>query len=247
MSIYRILLRDHCNCSSMLAALIVFLFFNGTSFAQSFVNPSFEADAWGPCTSNCSPAFEICANGWASSPNNPPSGYALQIHIPSPNNCGEGPTPCGNQFVVLDSSTANPGEAWIEQTISGFQVGVPLKLEFAISSEFTFASQIAVTLTNATPSGPTVFAAPVRTSQLWDTWAPQTLVFTPTATTVTFRFTHVTTAPGGSGVGLDCINLTSTTCPGCPAVSTWGLSVLAFLFLGGVALKFGRRRLETRN
>jgi len=191
---------------------------SGSSLAQSFNNPSFETDAWPVGFVSDCVAPPITVSQWTYNKN---GGYGGHVHNGSPN---YGPTPFGDQFILLDGGTtaANPscrlGDAYVEQTVSGFVVGLPYQLSFSISSEASgFPSQaisrIAVTLTGATKTGPVVFSAAGRGPGLWDTWVNRTLNFTPTTTAVTFHFEHIDPIPliDYNGVGLDNLAIN----PGC--------------------------------
>ncbi|MBI1802866.1 MAG: T9SS type A sorting domain-containing protein [Ignavibacteriae bacterium] len=190
--------------------------------AQTFVNGSFEIDSWAPGYSSDCTGPPISITGWNYVKN---GGYGSVFHNSAP----YGPTPYGNQFINLDGGVlgyCGPGNSYVEQTVAGFTPGQSYQLSFFISSEASQGtnspiSRIAVTLTGATPAGPTIRSA--AGGDLWNTWVPQTIPFTVTALSgmVTFHFEHVDPSPliMYNGVGLDSIGVSVTACDPVQATS----------------------------
>jgi hypothetical protein len=117
-----------------------------------------------------------------------------------------GPTPYGNQWVILGDYGGDG--SWIEQAVSGFTVNTSYTLSFAIASEEPGGggSTICVSLTAGSCSTGTDFSAPLRGSNYWDTWGTDTLIFTATASTMTIHFEGVPNAVAYD-VGLDNVQI----------------------------------------
>ena len=111
--------------------------------------------------------------------------------LPNSNTYGAGPTPYGNQWVILGDFGADG--SWIEQAVSGFTIGQSYTLSFAIASELQGGggSTICVSLTAGDCSTGTDFSAPLRGANFWDTWGTRSLIFTATSTTMTIHFEGV--------------------------------------------------------
>src|SRR5690349_19459363 len=99
----------------------VLLLVSGAMAAPSFVNNSFEVDS---------------TNGFQSV--NPTGWTTFRIGAPPYliNNNTYGNTPYGNQFLALGGVEDNAA-SWIEQTVSGFNVGQTYTLSWGQSSEYT--------------------------------------------------------------------------------------------------------------
>jgi hypothetical protein len=117
-----------------------------------------------------------------------------------------GPTPYGNQWVILGDYGGDG--SWIEQAVSGFTVNTSYTLSFAIASEEPGGggSTICVSFTAGSCSTGTDFSAPLRGGNYWDTWGTDTLIFTATAGTMTIHFEGVPNAVA-LDVGLDNVQI----------------------------------------
>lgn len=122
------------------------------------------------------------------------------------NTFNAGPTPYGNQWVILGDFGADG--SWIEQSIGGFNIGQSYTLSFAIASENPGGggSDICVSFTAGSCATGTDFAAPLRGANFWDTWGTRSLIFTATAATMTIHFEGVPNAVAFD-VGLDNVQI----------------------------------------
>jgi hypothetical protein len=147
----------------------------------AFVNGSFEADTFsfnGTLSLGCGNTL----TGWTTQCS--PDGV-YPWGLPNSNVYNAGPTPYGNQWVILGDYGL--GGSWIEQTVSGFNIGQSYTLNFALSSEERGpGSQIQVSFPTGSGTSSMDFTAP--NAQLWNNWAMDSMNFVASASSVTIRF-----------------------------------------------------------
>src|ERR1039457_7135504 len=178
-------------------------------------NGSFEADTFAS-SGTLGLGCQNTLTGWVAHCS-PDSTYPWGL--PNTNTYSAGPTPYGNQWVILGDYGGDG--SWIEQAVSGFTVDQSYTLSFALASEQPGGggSTICVSFTAGSCATGTDFSAPLRGANYWDTWGTDTLVFTATAPTMTIHFEGVPTAVAYDG-GLDNVQIlggTSTV----PEPATW--------------------------
>jgi hypothetical protein len=169
--------------------------------APTVANGSFEAD-----TFSFSGTLGLgCGNtltGWQTqcSPD--------QIYpwgLPNSNTYNAGPTPYGNQWVIVGDF--GQGGSGIFQTVTGFNVNQTYTLNFALASEDPGAGAlILVSFPTGSSTGSQIFAAPLRGANFWDTWGSFSYNFVATATSVTIRFDGL--AGSGFDPGVDNVSIT---------------------------------------
>jgi hypothetical protein len=195
-----------------------------------FVNGSFESPATGSVETN--------PDGWIV---HRVAGGQLPLlfnHTVVP----LGPTPYGNQFLVLAIDDADQA-SWIEQTVGGFVPGDLYRLTVAHASEntldglrVTFAGNSA-TLASTTD---TSIAPPSLGGCCWRTWSDYLLFFTANDSDVTFHFQGV---PGTSSGNVAIDNLRLTHLPSAPAAVPEPASVVLLVSLVvGMSGMLRRRR-----
>jgi dockerin type I repeat protein/uncharacterized protein DUF642 len=198
------------------------------------VNDSFEAD---PCTSTTAgQKLGLVGNavtGW----NIPASDGTYPWCLQNVNIYGAGPTPYGNQWLVL-GEVARGIPYTIQQTLTGLNPGGTYMLSFAIASESNCCSIAEVSFPSGSSTAAQTFTAPA--SVLWKVWATKTMNFTATSSSVTLQFKNLVSAQtGGFDLGLDNVSVTTTgqatgstpitlvdgntTCASCQAVQPVGL------------------------
>jgi hypothetical protein len=165
-------------------------------------NGSFEADtfaAGGTLGLGC----QNTLTGWVAHCS-PDSTYPWGL--PNSNTYNAGPTPYGNQWVILGDYGGDG--SWIEQAVSGFTVDQSYTLSFALASEQPGGggSTICVSFTAGSCATGTDFSAPLRGANYWDTWGTDTLTFTASASTMTIHFEGVPNAVAFD-VGLDNVQI----------------------------------------
>ncbi len=155
---------------------------SAVAFADpTIANGSFEADTFsfnGTLSLGCGNTL----TGWTTQCS--PDGV-YPWGLPNSNTYSAGPTPYGNQWVILGDY--GQGGSWIEQTVSGFSIGQSYTLNFALSSEYVGpGSQIQVSFPTGSGTSSMDFTAP--SAQLWNNWAMNSMNFVASASSVTIRF-----------------------------------------------------------
>jgi hypothetical protein len=184
------------------ATLAVIGFPLAAGAAPTVANGSFEADTF----SSGGTLGLGCGNtltGWTAqcSPDN-----TYPWGLPNSNTYNGGPTPYGNQWVILGDFGADG--SWVEQAVSGFTVGQSYSLSFAIASENPGGSGSTLCVTFAPGDAGdscttgSLFNAPLRGANYWDTWGTDSINFTATTSTMTIHFQGVPNAVS-LDVGLD--------------------------------------------
>lgn len=136
------------------------------------------------------------------------------------NSLGAGPTPYGNQWLVIGETGADGGtgpfDYTIQQTVGGLVPGQTYTLSFAIASEEFCCSQIEVSFLSGSSTGPMAFTAPAGLN--WGNWATESMSFLATGSSATLQFKDLAVgAPGGPFAGAD-VGLDNVVIEGTPAV-----------------------------
>jgi hypothetical protein len=167
--------------------------------APTVVNGSFEADTFsfgGTLGLGCGNTL----TGWQTQCS------ADQIYpwgLPNSNQYGAGPTPYGNQWVIVGDY--GKGGSGIFQTVTGFNIGQTYTLNFALASEELGAGALVqVSFPTGSSTGSLIFAAPI--GFLWNNWGTYTDPFVATASSVTIRFDGL--AGTGFDAGIDNVYIT---------------------------------------
>ncbi len=187
--------------------------------APTIVNGSFEADVF----SASGYGYSIGLGGV-----NPLTGWTtLNIGeypwgLQNQNAFGAGPTPFGNQWVVV--GYYGMGGSWIQQVVSGFTVGQTNTLSFALSSEDEAATLAQVSFPSGSSTPAQTFVGPP--AFLWDTWRIFSMNFVATSTTVTIRFTGLA-GLYGDDPGIDNVIIRSN---GCAPPYLYGAAVSSSTF-----------------
>lgn len=161
-----------------------------------FLNGSFEADSTSGFDSACSTGL---------------TGWTVHCVVDPPyliNNSTYGNTPYGQQFVAI-GGVEDGGTSYIEQVVSGFNVGDTYSLTWGQSSEFTSADQLRVSFTSGSSTPSQVFTSVPYPGGggFWDTWQTETMTFVASATSVGFHFQGVP-GSGSYEVGVDNFQIT---------------------------------------
>jgi hypothetical protein len=198
--------------------------------APSITNGSFEADDWSAGLVGDLPGAGGGVTGWTivgpAGGDVHPEGRA--------NGFGAGPTPFGDQWVVLGGYGL--GGNYIEQTVFGD--GGEYKLTFSISSEDNggidglsgIGANVLVSFPGSLVPSAGYTAPPSTGFQGWDVWGTFTYAFLAPAGPLTIRFTDLGSTTFND-IGLDNVSLRV---PLPPAVLLLGL--------GTAALALSRRR-----
>lgn len=195
------MLKNILGTFQAVTAFFFFAAFSLQAFAASptFINGSFEENQFDPNgTYNVGGTARL--NGWTAFVRDPyPWG------IPNANTVGAGPTPYGNQWVVI--GYYGTGGTWIQQTVSGFTTGEIYTLNFALASEESFApgATVLVSFPSGSNTASEIFTAPSTGALRWNTWATYSKKFLATSTSVTFRFSGL--AGPGADIGLDAVSI----------------------------------------
>jgi hypothetical protein len=129
--------------------------------------------------------------------------------LPYPNVYNAGPTPYGNQWVIVGNH-CDEGISWIEQTINT-TVGQAYTLSFALASEEGGSgAQVVVSFPTGSSTTSQTFTAPPRVTNFWDTWATSSMDFTADSASATIRFTSVPVSESeGCDAGIDNVAVTA--------------------------------------
>ena|ERR1700739_4845657 len=206
----------------------LFGFATGARASTVFVNGSFEADS--------TTGFQHVSTltGWTVFSTGAPP-YLI-------NNATYGNTPYGNQFLALGGIEDN-ASSYIEQTVTGFNVGDTYQLSWAQSSEFTSSDELMVSFTTGSSTPGQIFtSAPFPGgSEFWFTWQTMTMDFIPDAGAVTFHLQGVPNS-GSYEVGVDNFQLTDLTGSTVPEPSSVTLFGTGLIGLVGLLRKNWRGR-----
>lgn len=190
----------------------------------TFVNGSFEAD---PTT-----GFQHVSSltGWTVFSTGAPP-YLI-------NNAVYGNTPYGNQFLALGGVEDN-ASSYIEQTVSGFNVGDTYQLSWGQSSEYVSSDQLQVSFVSGSSTPSQIFTSVPYPggSQFWFNWQTMTMDFTPTSGSVDFHFQGVPNS-GSYEVGVDNFQLTDlSTQTNVPEPSSLVMLGFGLIGLAGLRLR----------
>ncbi len=166
------------------------------------VNGSFEADTFG-YNGTLDLGGTNPLTGWTTLHNG-----TYPWGLPYPNYFTAGPTPYGNQWVIVGDY--GNGGTWIEQTLNGLTPGHTYNLNFAAASELPNGggqSLLGVSFPSGSNTPGQTIAAPLTQVNYWDTWASFSVSFTASNSSVTFRFTGLA-ASFGSDPGIDNVSVT---------------------------------------
>jgi hypothetical protein len=173
-----------------------------TANTDLITNGSFEADPF-----NYNGTLDLGGSnpltGWTTLSNG-----TYPWGLPYPNSYNAGPTPYGNQWVIVGNYCGDG--TWIEQTINT-TVGQTYTLSFALASEEGGSgAQVEVSFPTGSSTTSQTFTAPPRVTNLWDTWATSSMDFTADSASATIRFTSVpVSASEGCDAGIDNVAVTA--------------------------------------
>jgi PEP-CTERM motif/Protein of unknown function (DUF642) len=212
--------------------------FQPASATEFIVNGSFEAD---PFTgSGLGYKLGLVGNdvtGWFI----PSSDGTYPWGLQNTNAFGAGPTPYGNQWLVLGETGASggtPNDYTIQQTMTGLTPGKTYSLSFAISSEEGCCSVVETSFLSGSSTGAQDFTAPAVTNY-WNVWATESESFVATSSSVTLQFkdlaVEATSPDAGADLGLDNVSVVGSTVP---EPATWAMLILGF---GGLGIAASRK------
>jgi hypothetical protein len=175
-----------------------------TANTDLITNGSFEADT-----------FSYYGTLDLGSSSNPLTGWTTLMSgaypwgLPYPNTFNAGPTPYGNQWVIVGNE-CDQGTSWIEQTINT-TAGQSYTLSFALASEYGGSgAQVVVSFPTGSSTASQTFTAPPRVTNYWDTWATSSMDFTADSASATIRFTSVpVSVSDGCDAGIDNVSVTA--------------------------------------
>lgn len=184
--------------TAIVLELLVLCMVRSAIGANLVVNGSFETN---PCTSS-TPGQQLglvgnAVMGWFIPASDGIYPWCLQNNV---NIYGAGPTPYGNQWLVLGE--VHTGIQYsIQQTLTGLNPGSTYKLSFAIASENGCCSTVEVSFPSGSSTAAQTFTAPAS-GMWWTAWATKTMNFVATGSSVTLQFKNVNLGPG-IDLGLD--------------------------------------------
>jgi hypothetical protein len=203
--------------------------------ADSIVNGSFEADSF---NSGGGYRLGLTGNdvtGWFI----PTSDGTYPWGLQNSNSFGAGPTPYGNQWLVLgETGAGGPSmvDRTIQQTMTGLTPGNTYTLSFAISSEGTGSGASCcsvgqVSFLSGSSTAARDFTAPA--SHYWSIWGTDSMNFLATNSSVTLQFKDLAVEfPSGNDLGLDNVSvrgLSATPLPPALPLFATGLGLLGLL------------------
>lgn len=161
------------SCRKILMCIFVVAAATTTAAATiSIVNGSFEADVFNAARDGSS----LDLGG-----TNPLTGWTT-LHngiypwgLQNTNGYRAGPTPFGNQWVVVGDY--GHGGTWIQQAVTGFTIGKTYELSFALATEQGRGALAEVSFPTGSNTLAQVFTAPLRASTYWDKWGTFTMPF----------------------------------------------------------------------
>lgn len=112
------------------------------------------------------------------------------------------------------------------QTLTGLTPGATYFVDFIMASEHVNSDSLRVSVDGGAG---TLFSAPPKSSDFWDTWVPQRYAFVATGTTATVQFDTIGLNAAGYDVGLDKVSLSSAV-PEPASVILLGLGISALGF-----------------
>jgi hypothetical protein len=202
------------------------------SATEFIVNGSFEADAF--TGSGVGFKLGLVGNdvtGWFI----PSSDGVYPWGLQNTNAFGGGPTPYGNQWLVLGETGASggtPKDYTIQQTMTGLTPGKTYSLSFAISSEEGCCSNVEVSFLSGSSTGAKDFTAPAVTN-FWNVWATESETFVATSGSVILQFKDLAVEAirpnAGADLGLDNVSVLGSSVP---EPATWAMLILGFAGLG---------------
>lgn len=205
-----------------LAVFLVIVFGSLNAFAAPVViNGSFELDSFGSQSLDIGGSNPL--TGWTTNHNGTyPWGLSNTINV-----YNAGPTPYGDQWVVVGNY--GYGGTYIQQTVSGFDIGQTYTLDFALASEMDGqqGSLVEVSFLSGSSTAAQTFTAPLRGADYWDTWGSFSMNFVADSTDVSIRFLGL--AGLGYDAGIDNVSIigggTSVPEPGTLLLLGSGLSM----------------------
>jgi hypothetical protein len=164
--------------------------------APSVVNGSFETDQFG-FSGTLDLGGTNPLTGWTTGHNG-----TYPWGLPNSNSYNAGPTPYGNQWVIVGNYGA--GGTYIQQDVGGFTVGQRYTLSFALASENVGEqAPVEVSFPSGSITASQTFHAPKRVANYWDTWQTFSMDFVAISSNVTIRLAGL----AGGDAGIDNVSV----------------------------------------